>query len=457
MRVRSLRARLTLGITVVLALVLSGAGVMVSRYVDRSERAALDDRLMRTADLSRDTLLLALQKGLTHDKRLDNALRANRTSVRLILRNQALRSFGPPAPTAKIARSDGLHTITAGGRRHRSYITRVPVPGLGGQARLEVTAPTGPIERKLAELDRRLTAFGLAALLAGGLGAWLAASLLLRPLRRLRAATARIAGTEDLDQRVPGDDGPAELRSLATSFNDMLARLGRSAADRERALAATRRFTADAGHELRTPLTSVQATLSALSRHPDIPAAKRTELVLDALSEHRRLVDLLDGLQAMARGDSSPGEIGDVELVEVVAASLDQAASRHPDVTWRSSLPQDAVWVRGWEPGLRLLIDNLLENAARHGRAGGRVRVTVAAAGGAGPCLLVDDDGPGIAEDQRERIFEPFARIDGTGAPGSGLGLALVSQQVRTHSAQIEVGSSSLGGACFAVRFEPAA
>ena len=94
---------------------------------------------------------------------------------------------------------------------------------------------------------------------------------------------------------MPGDDGPAELRSLAASFNEMLARLGRSAADRERALAATRRFTADAGHELRTPLTSVQANLSAISRHPEMPEAQRAEMVADALAENRRIVELLDG------------------------------------------------------------------------------------------------------------------------------------------------------------------
>ena len=448
---RSLRGRLTLGVTIVLALVLSGAGVMVSRYVARSERAALDDRLKRTAALSRDTLLQALDEGLRKDKRLNNALIANRTSLRLFLRNDQLLAYGLPAPASKIARTNGMHTLSAGDRRYRSYITRVPVLGLEGLARLEVTTPMGPVERKLAALNRRLAGFGLAALLLGGIGAWIAATLLLAPLRRLRAATSRIAGTEDLDQRVPGGDGPAELRSLASSFNDMLARLGRSAADRERALAATRRFTADAGHELRTPLTSVQATLSALSRHPDIPVAQRTELVLDALSEHRRLVDLLDGLQAMARGDASPGETGDVELCDVVAASLDQAASRHPAVTWTSSLPEEAVWLRGWEPGLRLLVDNLLENAARHGRPDGTVRVSVDPGGG--PAIAVEDDGPGIAEDDRERIFEPFVRIDATAGPGSGLGLALVRQQVLAHAARIDVGASSLGGARFDVRF----
>jgi len=450
--VRSLRGRLTLGITLVLAVVLAGAGVMVSRYVDRSERAALDDFLRRTAALSRDTSVDALQKGIPPpDPRLNNVLSASGTTLRLIVGKTVVRESGRPAPLAAIPRADGLRTITARGHEYRSFITSVPVEGLAGLARFEVTSPLAPVERKRARLNRRLTAFGLVALVLAGCGTWLAATLLLAPLRRLRDAASRIVGTEDLSRRLPGDDGPAEVRSLAASFNDMLSRLGRSVSDRERAMAATRRFTADAGHELRTPLTSVQATLSALSRHPNIPAAQRAELVDDALSEHRRLVDLLDGLQAMARGDASPGELADVELGDVVAASLDQASSRHPSVTWASALPDDPVVVRGWEPGLRLLVDNLLENAARHGRPAGHVRVSVR--GGPPAALVVDDDGPGIAEADRERIFEPFERVDGTDAPGSGLGLALVRQQARAHDARVEVGESPAGGARFEVRF----
>ena len=449
---RSLRGRLTLGITLVLAVVLAGVGVIVSRDAERSDRAALDDYLKRTAELSRETSATALRSGIPPpDARLNNVLSASGTTLRLIVGTASIRESGRPVPAKALPTRDGYRTFRAGSRRYRAYTTSVPAEGLGGLARFEVTSPLAPLERQRAELNRRIATFGLAALLLGGCGTWFAATLLLAPLGRLRTATSQIAGTEDLDQRVPGNDGPGELRSLAASFNDMLARLGRSAADRERALAATRRFTADAGHELRTPLTSVQATLSALSRHPDIPAAQRTELVLDALSEHHRLVDLLDGLQAMARGDASPGTLAEVELCEVVAASLDQASSRHPAVSWDSSLPEEPIWVRGWEPGLRLMIDNLLENAALHGRHDGNVRVRVEP--GSPVALVVEDDGPGIAEADRERIFEPFARIDGSDAPGSGLGLALVNQQVRAHGASIEVGESPAGGARFEVRF----
>jgi signal transduction histidine kinase len=310
------------------------------------------------------------------------------------------------------------------------------------------------LEDRQSKLNRRLAAFGIGALLLAGIGVWFVANVLLRPLARLRAETANIASTSDLDRRVPGDDGALELRSLAASFNDMLARLGRSAADRERALAATRRFTADAGHELRTPLTSVLATLSALQRHPDIPSAQRAALVDDALAEHRRLVDLLDGLQALARGDAAAVSHAEVDLADVVASSVEAAAARHPEVSWSSELPDCPVVVRGWEPGLRLLADNLVENAARHGRPGGAVTVRL----DAGPTLVVDDDGPGVDEADRSRIFEPFVRVDGASrseeeVPGTGLGLALVAQQVRDHGATIEVGASPLGGARFSVRF----
>ena len=446
---RSLRGRLTLGITLVLAVVLAGAGLVVSRYVDQSERAVLDDRLQSLVELSRETALSAVERELpSRDQRLDDVLSATGTSLRLLLDGRELPAFGTPPPAGRPAPRDGFHTFEAGGQRYRSYATRLEA--LGGLARLEVTTRLAPTERKLSELNRRLLAFGAAALLIAALAVWFAADVTLRPLRRLRRATAGIASTEDLDRRVAGDRGPAELRSLAASFNEMLARLGRSAADRERALAATRRFTADAGHELRTPLTSVQANLSALSRHPEMPVGQRAEMIEDALSENRRLVALLEGLQALARGDAMPPEMGDVELADLVAVALAAVRARYPGVEWTCELPEDPVVVRGWEPGLRIIADNLMVNAARHG--GGAVAVTLTAVS-PGAELVVEDDGPGVAEDERERIFEPFVRIDGVTAPGSGLGLALVSQQVRAHGATVEVGESPLGGARFSVRF----
>jgi two-component system, OmpR family, sensor histidine kinase PrrB len=454
--VRGLRGRLTLGVITVLAAVLAVAGAVVARDVDRSERRVLDDRLRRTAELSRATAVAAVQQELPGaDRRLDAVLSATRSSLRLAIGDTVLLSSGDPVPQGRRPPL-GLHTVSVGGRRYRTYAETLREPGLGGLARLEVTTGLDALERRQSTLRRRLAGLGALLLLVAGAGVWLAADLVLRPLRRLRRATAGIASEGDLDRPVPVE-GPAELRGLAGSFNAMLARLSRSAEDRNRALEATRRFAADAGHELRTPLTSVQATLSAIARHPDMPAAQRGELARDALAEQRRLVELLDSLQALARGDAGPLELAEVDLTELLDASAGAAAARHPALGLETRAPDEAVALEGWEPGLRILLDNLIENAARHGRADGMVRVTLhPAVNGDGPAIEVEDDGPGIPPAERERVFEPFHRVAGGDRPGSGLGLALVAQQARLHGAEVTVGESALGGARVRVGF-PAA
>jgi signal transduction histidine kinase len=163
-------------------------------------------------------------------------------------------------------------------------------------------------------------------------------------------------------------------------------------------------------------------------------------------------VTLLDGLQALARGDAAPS-LAPVDLADAVDAALAAARERHPAVRWTAEVPDGAITVDAWEPGLRALLDNLLENAARHGRTDGEVRVTVR--GAEAPELIVEDDGPGIPDDDRGRIFEPFVRLADHGE-GSGLGLAVVAQQAHHHGADITVDRSpTLGGARFAVRFRP--
>jgi signal transduction histidine kinase len=449
--VRSLRGRLTLGVLVVLAAVMAAAGAAAFHEIDRSERAALDDRLKRTAELARPAAVAAVQQEVpARDDRLDAVLRATGSSLRLRLGRVTLVDAGA-APPQHRPLPRGLSTFTTDGRRFRAYVTTLSDPDIGGRARLEVVSSLGNLEDRISELERRVALIGLSGLVLVGLLVWLIASVVLRPLRRLRAVTATIADDEDLGRRVPDDTGPAELRSVARSFNAMLARIGRSAADRERALTATRRFAADAGHELRTPLTSVQATLSALRRHPDLDAERRGVLLDDALAEQRRLVGLLDGLQALARGDAGPIEHAPVDLTELVDEVVTAAAARTPGVTLSAALPDAPVVVAGWEPGLRMVVENLVTNAVRHGGSAVRVTLTDAPT----TVLTVDDDGPGIPDADRERIFTPFARLDDTATPGSGLGLALVAQQAGHHGATVEVARAPepLGGARFTVRF----
>jgi signal transduction histidine kinase len=331
-------------------------------------------------------------------------------------------------------------------------VTPLSGAGLGDLAKLEVVSSLAELEERQGELDSRLTWLGFAALLAAGLGAFLAAMRTLGPLRRLRLAAGRIAAEDDLDVRVSETDGPAEVRSLAASFNAMLSRLSASAALRERALEATRRFAFDAGHELRTPLTTVQATLSALHRHPDVSPEQRDTMLDDALEEQRRLVALLDGLQALARGEATSPEPEDVDLADVVTHTVADTRARYPETAFALDLPDAPVVLRGWEPGLRLLVANLVANAAHHGRPGGNVWVTLT--GRPAPVLTIDDDGDGIAERDRDRIFEPFQRLEAAAdRPGTGLGLALVAQQARKHAATLRVDASPAGGTRMVVTF----
>ncbi|CAB4945737.1 unannotated protein [freshwater metagenome] len=464
LRPESLRSRLTLGIVAVLAVVLVLGGAYVAREANRTERQAVDDRLERTAELldkiaedlanggEPDATEAERRRGRQEDLRLSRVLRATRSSLVISVFDAPVYQQGVRIPTLAPTPL-GFTTREVGGRRLRIFTKIVAEDGIGGVTRLQATTDLVQADSRQASLRRRLLIVGAVMLVLAALATAAAAGYVLRPLRRLRDEARGIEGEADLDTRLP-TAGPREISALAGSFNAMLRRLQRSAEDRNQALDATRRFAADVGHEIRTPLTSVQAALSTIDRHPDAPADTRAMIVEDALSENRRLVLLLDGLQALARGDANPVEQADVDLASVVAEAVTAAQQGHPGTTFESHLPDDAVVVRGWEPGLRSLVDNLLRNAARHGRTDGRVVVGLQPGSTVeGPCLVVEDDGEGIAPEVRERVFEPFFRAVGTAAPGSGLGLAIVAQQARQHDAIVAIEDASIGGARFVVRF----
>jgi len=465
---RSLRARIALAAVAALALGGSIAGVLLLAAVERDGRRAVDAQLAAQADdLGRGALrprggprqrpgrfgprrpFRRFDPGRLRGPDLgDEGLLAGSGSfVQVAVAGRVVRRGDVPADPPALPARDGLATVDIGGVPWRSLTFTEPGrPGRG--ARLQLLASLAPVQERVASIRGLVLALGLAALALTALIAWGLTTVALRPLGRLRAGAARVTGARDLAEPLPEDaQGPEEVLALARSLNEMLARLGAASAAQDRALAATRRFAADAGHELRTPLTSVQASLSSLARHPELPAERRTRMLGDALDQQRRLVGLLDGLQALARGDAAPEE-SEVDLAEVADAALSAARERHPQAAWHCELPDAPVALRGWEPGLRSLVDNLLENAARHG--GGTVRLELRPGE-----LCVEDDGPGVPAADRERILDPFVRLGGDDAPpGSGLGLPLVAQQAAHHGAALEVGdSAALGGARFAVRW----
>jgi two-component system, OmpR family, sensor histidine kinase PrrB len=363
------------------------------------------------------------------------------TFSRLYLGARAVKQAGDAA-AAGVPAPDGigLDTVTAGGHTWRTLTVDTPAGTLEVGERLD-TALAG------ASRTRGLVIVLAAAVIAlTGAMVWLLAGVALAPLRRLQASAARVSSTRDLRTRLPHAEGVQEVAAVAGSLNAMLARLESSAAETERALAATRRFAADAGHELRTPLTGIQAGVDVLRRNPDIPASERDRILVEVSAEQRRLVGLLEALQALARGDAATsGLFEEVDLAELLEEVTAAARRRHPLLDLRVTECPVSVVRRAWADGMRMLVDNLVENAAVH--AGERARVALALRGaGEELRLSVEDDGPGIREVERTRVFERFAR-GSTDAPGSGLGLAIVAQQAAVHGGAVEIGDSPLGGA----------
>jgi two-component system sensor histidine kinase PrrB len=193
----------------------------------------------------------------------------------------------------------------------------------------------------------------------------------------------------------------------------------------------------------------MRANLDVLIANPELAPAERARILDDVLAQQQRLTDVLGGLEALARGEVAAGRPRErVDLGELVDEAVATLRQRHPATEVRVRDPGSELELEGWPEGLRLLLGNLLENAALHGAGGdGRacVEVTLERAGG-GLRLLVDDAGPGIAEAERDRVLVRFERGTDTTTPGSGLGLAIVELQARLHGGGVRLAGSPLGG-----------
>jgi signal transduction histidine kinase len=278
-----------------------------------------------------------------------------------------------------------------------------------------------------------------AALLAG----YLVASRAAAPLRRL-AHTAAAVDAGDLTPRTGGESGAAvEVRVLAEAFDHMLDRL-------DDAFSRQRRFVADASHELRTPLTAIRGQLEVLARSETVEPAELRRVEGLVLEQMARIEALVDELLALARLDEGAAPVR--EPIDA-APFLRRLAATDP--AWRvlvGDLP--AGRLSGDPEQLSRALANLLANARRH--AGPEGRVELAAAADAGALVVhVDDDGPGIAPAERERVFDRFHRSGGArdrGSGGSGLGLAIARAVGDSHGGAIAVTDSPLGGARITLR-----
>ncbi len=447
----SLRGRVALMATVALAavLLLVGAGALAS-FSDRERQRVdqgLEDRPPR--ELAR---ALGAPEGPPQgpdrpspDDFGPPALRPQGEYVRLTVNGDEVRGVDVPRGLP-VPEGPGLRTLSADGVDYRS-LARTVAPG----TLVETGVDLSEVQARIDELRNRLLLVGLAGVLLVAALSWWLAGIALRPLARLGEAAGEVGGTEDLSRRVEAGSGATEVEELTASINSMLARLEASSDETTKALEATRRFAGDAGHELRTPMTSLRANIGTMRRNPDIDAAEYEAALEQMDRDSARMMRMLGTLQTLARGDAAAAlPMQPVELTGLVGSAVDAARGRHPDVTWQLDSPASEIEMSGWADGLVSMLDNLLENAARHGSSGGEVTTTLRASQDTIE-LIVDDDGPGIELDRREQLFERFERGDSGGLDGTGLGLSLVRQQARLHGGDAVAEESPAGGARFRV------
>lgn len=429
---------------VVLALLEVPLGVSHARAERRDLTAAVERDAVAIASLAEDALE---RRAGAPPALVALAARYQRASGGRVVvvdkRGRAIADSGAPAGADFSTRPEvraALDGTVASGVRHSRTLgadllyVAVPVASSGiVHGAVRITYPTSEVDARIRRYWLILAAiaavvFAVAVALGGGLAHWI-----VRPLGRVDAAAEAVAGG-DLNVRVPLD-GPPELRRLAGSFNDMVAKL-------DGLLRSQEQFVADASHQLRTPLTALQLRLENLARDDERDRREELEAALDEVA---RLGALVDGLLTLARADraaSAPVELD-------VAAAIEERVE-----AWAALADEQGVELRAGVDGrpralvtagrIEQVLDNLLANALEVAPAGSSVEIAGARAG-AWVEISVRDRGPGMTNEQIAHAFERFWR--GTaGEGGFGLGLAIVQRLVRADGGEIELRPREGGG-----------
>ncbi|MGH8164035.1 MAG: sensor histidine kinase, partial [Rhodanobacteraceae bacterium] len=269
--------------------------------------------------------------------------------------------------------------------------------------------------------------------LAVGAGGWLIADRAVAPIQRITAQAEKISAS-DLDQRMPPPPAQDEIGQLTKVLNEMFSRLRRS-------FEQVTRFTSDASHELKTPLTLMQAEVESALESGSFPAEQR-QLLTDLSEQCSRLSQIVDGLLLLSRADDRrlALEQAPVNLVRLVRELMEDAEilAQPAGLTLECELP-DEVMAFGDRRLLARAAMNLIDNAIKHNRPGGRVAIAASTADGQA-VLRISNTGPGLPGHAAEQIFDRFYRGDlshSDDTPGHGLGLSIAREIARAHGGDI--------------------
>lgn len=435
---RSLRARLTAAATLVIAVSMVGLSVLLVLRLQASLIAGIDGAARDRAQDVAAALTNGNPSPLVSSDEGEAAIQVVTANGEVSASSANIdgepRQFSFPASgPGSAARARTVRGLPLG--ENGSYrVVGVAAGGPGPPRTVYVALPTAAVQRTVAQLIGALAlGLPLAILVLGGIG-WLVVGRALQPVEALRRQAAEITAT-GLHRRLAVPAARDELGRLAETLNDMLARL-------EQSTARQREFVADAAHELRSPIAALLAQLEVAARHPrrvDWSAAV-PELVADIT----RLSRLVDDLLRLARLDARP-QLGrqPVDLDDLVFAEVRRVRNRTALRIDETAV--SAARVDGDPDALARVVQNLLDNAIKHARS--QVRISLGTTAGTAR-LVVADDGPGIPEPDRQRVFDRFTRLDGArsrDAGGFGLGLAIVRDVVRIQGGEVRVEDNGPG------------
>jgi signal transduction histidine kinase len=439
------RFRVTALATVAVIAVLAVSGVILVALQRETLTSNLDESLARYADaVVTDLTGRTVPSYLTThgDADVIAQLVAGDGAVRVSSANLAgklrVSRLVPPARGDALR---GARNLIPGRGSYRLLARQVRFRDVG-PATLYLAAPLDDVTGNIRTLTRSmLAAVPLMAALLAALVWWLVGRTL-RPVERIRAEVASMRGT-DIHKRVPEPGGGDEIDRLAQTMNAMLERI-------DEATLRQRRFVADASHELRTPLTRMRSEIEVDLAHPgaaDHPATHRS--ILEELIALQRVTE---NLLLLARADA-PALPSRSEIVDLDDIVLEEARGFRSLVASVDTSKVSAARVRGDTDQLRRIVRNLIDNATRHAPTTVTIELNESPTGAT---LVVADDGPGIPDEDRERIFERFTRLDGARSAatgGAGLGLAIAREMVEAHGGTISVMDGPRTGACFVVSF----
>lgn len=311
-----------------------------------------------------------------------------------------------------------------------------------GAASIALGAPLAETQRRIAELHWRVVFICGGVIIGTVVVGWFFSIIMIDPFRLL-AQQARAINAQSKPEEVQVR-GVSEAVEIGEAVEGMLARIGNEQARTRAALEAARDFAAVASHELRTPLTAMRTNLEVLSTL-DLGDEQRKEVIGDTMRTQSRIEATLTALERLAQGElTTADDFEPFDVTEMLDRAAHDAERTYPGLRV-ALVPSPAVLMVGLPVGLRLVIDNAIANAVKHGGAT-EVRLAVSSLGNEVQ-VIVDDNGKGVPEAERSRVFERFSRGSTASHSGSGLGLALVAQQAELHGGTAALSTSPLGGA----------